>query len=79
MTSFPPPPPQPQVPAAAYANPIMLNPGVKEEATFKPNPKGKEKGPWVRRQSRHLSRISSREDALVGFAPGPAHRPRMRR
>jgi pimeloyl-ACP methyl ester carboxylesterase len=38
--------PQPQVPAAAYAIPIMLNPGVKEEATFKPNPKGKEKGPW---------------------------------
>ena len=37
---------QPQVPAAAYANPIMLNPGVKEKATFEPNPKGKEKGPW---------------------------------
>src|SRR5271170_2621771 len=35
--------PQPETPAACYAIPLMLNPGVKEEKTFKPNPKGKEK------------------------------------
>ena len=61
--------PQPQVPAAAYAVPIMLNPGVKEEATFKPNPKGKEKGPWYGNLATfHEYRA---EGALVGFAPDP--------
>ncbi len=61
--------PQPQVPAAAYANPIMLNPGVKEKATFKPNPKGKEKGPWYGNLATfHEYRAA---DALVGFAPDP--------
>ena len=68
--------PQPQVPAAAYANPIMLNPGVKEKATFKPNPKGKEGA--VVWQSRHLSRISSRGRPRR-LRAGPAPLTRMRR
>ncbi len=61
--------PQPRVPAAAYAIPIMLNPGVKEEATFRPNPNGKEKGPWFGNLATfHEYRA---EGAFVGFAPDP--------
>ncbi len=61
--------PQPQVPAAAYQIPTMLNPGVKEEATFKPNPKGEEKGPWFGNLATfHEYRAA---DALIGFAPDP--------
>ena len=37
---------RPEVPAACYAIPIMLNPGVKEEKKFSQNPKGLERGPW---------------------------------
>jgi len=61
--------PQPQVPAAAYKVPIMLNPGVKEEPDFKPNPKGKEKGPWFG----NLATFNEyrAEGALIGFAPDP--------
>jgi hypothetical protein len=61
--------PQPQVPAAAYRVPIMLNPGVKEEPTFKPNPKGKEKGPWFGNLA--TFREYRAEGALIGFAPDP--------
>jgi pimeloyl-ACP methyl ester carboxylesterase len=61
--------PQPQVPAAVYAIPTMLNPGVKEEATFKPNPKGKEKGPWYGNLA--TFREWRAHGALVGFAPDP--------
>ena len=61
--------PQPRVPAAVYKIPIMLNPGVKEEATFEPNPKGKEKGPWFGNLATfHEYRA---EGALIGFAPDP--------
>ena len=61
--------PQPRVPAAAYRVPIMLNPGVKEEAAFKPNPKGKEKGPWFGNLA--TFREYRAEGALIGFAPDP--------
>ena len=61
--------PPPQVPAAVYAIPTMLNPGVKEEPTFKPNPKGKEKGPWYGNLA--TFREYRAQGALVGFAPDP--------
>jgi pimeloyl-ACP methyl ester carboxylesterase len=61
--------PEPQVPAAAYAVPIMLNPGVKEAATFKPNPKGKEKGPWFGNLA--TFREYRAQGAFIGFAPDP--------
>ena len=47
----------------------MLNPGVKEEAAFKPNPKGKEKGPWYGNLA--TFREYREQGALVGFAPDP--------
>jgi pimeloyl-ACP methyl ester carboxylesterase len=60
---------QPQVPAACYAIPIMVNPGVKEEKTFKQNPKGLEKGPWWGNLATfHEYREHA---ALIGFAPDP--------
>jgi hypothetical protein len=57
------------VPAACYAIPIMLNPGVKEESKFKPNPKGLERGPWWGNLA--TFREYREKDALVGFAPDP--------
>ena len=38
--------PQPEIPAAVYAIPIMANPGVKEKDPKIPDEKGKEKGVW---------------------------------
>jgi hypothetical protein len=38
--------PQPEIPAAVYAIPIMANPGVKEKSAEIPDVKGKEKGVW---------------------------------
>ena len=60
---------RPQVPAACYAIPIMLNPGVKEEKTFKQNPKGLEKGPWWGNLA--TFREYREQGALIGFAPDP--------
>jgi DNA-binding beta-propeller fold protein YncE len=60
---------QPKVPVACYSIPIMLNPGVKEEKTFKPNPKGKEKGPWYGNLA--TFREYRAQGALIGFAPDP--------
>jgi len=60
---------QPAVPKACYAIPIMANPGVKEEKTFKQNPKGQEKGPWWGNLATfHEYR---EHQALIGFAPDP--------
>jgi pimeloyl-ACP methyl ester carboxylesterase len=60
---------QPQVPAACYAIPVMLNPGVKEEKTYQQNPKGQEKGPWWGNLATfHEYR---EKGALIGFAPDP--------
>jgi hypothetical protein len=59
----------PEVPAACYAIPIMLNPGVKEEKTFPQNPKGLERGPWW--GSLATFREYRGHGALVGLAPDP--------
>ena len=60
---------QPQVPAACYAIPIMVNPGTKEEKTYKQNPKGMEKGPWWGNLA--TFREYREQSALIGFAPDP--------
>ncbi|MFI5457934.1 MAG: hypothetical protein ACHRXM_21045 [Isosphaerales bacterium] len=59
----------PRVPAACYAIPIMLNPGVKEEKKFGRNPKGLERGPWWGNLA--TFREYREHGALVGLAPDP--------
>jgi sugar lactone lactonase YvrE len=60
---------RPQVPATCHGIPIMLNPGVKEEKTFKKNPPGHEKGPWWGNLATfHEYR---RLGALIGLAADP--------
>jgi pimeloyl-ACP methyl ester carboxylesterase len=59
----------PQVPAACYAIPIMLNPGVKEKNKFSENPMGLERGPWWGNLA--TFREYRAHEALVGFAPDP--------
>jgi pimeloyl-ACP methyl ester carboxylesterase len=60
---------RPQVPSACYGIPIMVNPGVKEEKTFKQNPKGLEKGPWWGNLATfHEYR---EQGALIGLAADP--------
>ena len=61
--------PQPTVPAACYAIPIMLNPGVKEKSSTTPDVKGKEKGPWLGNLA--TFREYRAKGAFVGFAPDP--------
>ena len=58
---------RPEVPAACYAIPIMLNPGVKEEKKFSQNPKGLERGPWWGNLA--TFREYREHGALVGLAP----------
>ena len=60
---------QPEVPAACYAIPIMLNPGIKEKATFPHNSAGHEKGPWWGNLATFTEYRA--KGALVGFAPDP--------
>ena len=59
---------QPQVPAAVYAIPFMLNPGVKEKPAA-PNVPGQEKGPWYG----NLATFGEyrAHGGLIGFAPDP--------
>ncbi len=60
---------RPEVPAACYAIPIMLNPGVKEEKRFPKNPKGLERGPWWGNLA--TFREYREHGALIGLAPDP--------
>jgi len=60
---------RPEVPAACYGIPIMVNPGVKEEKTFKQYSKGLEKGPWWGNLATfHEYR---EQGALIGLAVDP--------
>jgi hypothetical protein len=61
--------PQPKVPEAAYAIPMMCNPGVKEEAKYPAPEKGKEKGPWFGTLATFKEYRGN--GALIGFAPDP--------
>jgi len=60
---------QPEIPAACYAIPIMLNPGVKERETYPHNPPGHEKGPWWGNLATFTEYRA--HHAFVGFAPDP--------
>src|SRR5262249_23737425 len=59
----------PLVPAACYAIPIMLNPGVKEATKFPQNPKGLERGPWWGNLA--TFREYREHGGLIGLAPDP--------
>ena len=61
--------PQPEIPAAVYAIPIMVNPGVKEKDPKIPDEKGKEKGVWWGNLA--TFREYRAEGAPIGFAPDP--------
>ena len=67
--------PQPSVPDACYAIPIIANPGVKEKNKYKPGPqgdpgeRGKEKGPWYGNIA--TFREYRAKGALIAFAPDP--------
>jgi len=60
---------QPEVPGACYTIPIMLNPGIKEKASFPQNPAGHEKGPWWGNLATFTEYRA--KGAFVGFAPDP--------
>ncbi len=60
---------QPENPAACYKIPIMVNPGVKEEAQFPHNPPGYEKGPWWGNLATFTEYRA--HGAFIGFAPDP--------
>ncbi len=60
---------QPEVPAACYSIPSMLNPGIKERAAFPHNPPGHEKGPWWGNLATFTEYRA--KGAFVGFAPDP--------
>ena len=61
--------PQPEIPAAVYAIPIMANPGVKEKSDKIPDVKGKEQGVWWGNLA--TFREYRAEGAPIGFAPDP--------
>jgi len=60
---------RPEVSAACYAIPIMLNPGMKEAKKFSQNPKGLERGPWWGNVA--TFREYREHGALIGLAPDP--------
>ena len=60
---------QPEIPAACYEIPIMVNPGVKEEWQFPHNPPGYEKGSWWGNLATFTEYRA--HGAFIGFAPDP--------
>jgi pimeloyl-ACP methyl ester carboxylesterase len=61
--------PQPEVPAAVYAIPMMVNPGIKEKNPKIPEEKGKERGVWWGNLA--TFREFRAKGAPIGLAPDP--------